>query len=195
MGQGPRAGGEVMAYRKTEKVLSKIAATRSLIIACSIDIIAADGLDALTTRALAERAEIAIGSVYLHFADTNELIVAVATELRTRDIEAMHAASADKRPIPTLIAGISMLAHIAATKYRLMSAISLMPAYRDQVHSELARLIKATNPDQRPAILAAMVYGAIFETARLGIRSEQTLTQCLLRAIGVPARLIEIPVF
>lgn len=172
-----------MAYRKTEKVLSKIAATRSLLIACSIDIIAADGLDALTTRALAERAEIATGSVYLHFADTKELIVAVASELRTRDIEAMQLAAEDKRPIPVLIAGISCLAHIAASKYRLMSAISDMPPYRDSVQSELARLIKAVEPDERPPTLAAVVYGAIFETARLGVRSEQTLTSVLLRAI------------
>src|SRR5580704_11645464 len=156
-----------MAYRKTEKVLSKIAATRSLIIACSIDIIASDGLEALTTRTLAERAEIATGSVYLHFADTNELIVAIATELRTRDIEAMKQAAADKRPIPTLIAGISCLAHIAASKFRLMSEVSTLPAYRDLVQAELARLIKAATTGERPAILAAVAYGAIFETARL----------------------------
>jgi AcrR family transcriptional regulator len=184
-----------MAYRKTEKVLSKIAATRSLIIACSIDIIAADGLDALTTRTLADRAEIATGSIFLHFADTKELIIAVASELRTRDIEAMQQAGADKRPIPTLIAGISCLAHIVASKYRLMSAIGTLPAYREPVQAELATMIKATKPGERPAILAAMAYGAIFETARLGVRSEQTLTSVLLRAIGVPARLIEIPVF
>lgn len=184
-----------MAYRKTEKVLSRLAATRNLLIACAIDIIAAEGLEALTTRALAERAEIASGSVYLHFADTKELIVAVASELRARDLEAMRQVGADKRPIPTLIAGISMLAHIVASKYRLMSAIGTMPAYREPVQNELAKLVKGAVTGERPAILAAMAYGAIFETARLGVRSEQTLVLCLLRAIGVPARLIEIPVF
>ena len=185
----------MMAYRKTEKVLSKIAATRNLLIACAIDIMAADGIEALTIRTLAERAEIASGSIYMHFADTKELIVAVATELRDRDIDAMRAAVQEEQPIPILIAGISMLAHRVASKYRLMSAVGTMPAYRDAVQHELASLIKFTKPDQRPAILAAMAYGAIFETARLGVRSEQPLVLCLLRAIGVPARLIEIPVF
>jgi AcrR family transcriptional regulator len=184
-----------MAYRKTEKVLSKIAATRNLLIACSIDIIASDGLEAFTTRALAERAGVATGSIFLHFAGITELIVAVASELRARDIDAMRQAGDGKRPIPVLIAGISCLAHIVASKYRLMSAIGTMPAYRDPVQHELAKLIKATGPGERPAILAAMTYGAIFETARLGVRSEQTLSTCLLKAIGVPARLIEIPVF
>jgi AcrR family transcriptional regulator len=184
-----------MAYRKTEKVLSKIAATRNLLIACSIDIIAADGIEALTIRTLAERAEIASGSLYMHFADTKELIIAIASELRTRDIDAMRAAAQDESPIPILIAGISCLAHIVASKYRLMSAVGTMPAYRDAVQHELAKLIKMASPKERPAILAAMAYGAIFETARLGVRSEQTLVLCLLRAIGVPSKLNHIPVF
>jgi AcrR family transcriptional regulator len=187
----------MMAYRKTEKVLSKIAATRNLLIACAIDIMAADGIEALTIRTLAERAEIATGSIYMHFADTKELIIAVATELRDRDIEAMHQArEVAQRPSDNLIAGISMFAHIVASKYRLMSAIGTMPAYRDPVQDELAKLIKATSPKERPAILAAMAYGAIFETARLGVRAERTLVLCLLRAVGLPPRwLAEIPVF
>jgi AcrR family transcriptional regulator len=186
-----------MAYRKTEKVLAQIAATRSLLIACAIDIIAADGLDGLTTRTLAARAEIAHGSFYLHFADTNELIIAVATELRDRDIEALHRAGEVKQsPRHGLIAGISMLAHIVASKYRLMSAIGAMPDYRDPLQHELVKLIKAaTTTGERPAILAAMAYGAIFETARLGVQSQRTLTLCLLRAFSVPARMNEIPVF
>jgi AcrR family transcriptional regulator len=69
-------------------------------------IIAADGIEAVTIRTLAERAEIATGSIYMHFADTKELIIAVATELRDRDIDAMRAAAQEERPIPILIAGI-----------------------------------------------------------------------------------------
>ena len=184
-----------MAYRKTEKVLSKLAATRNLLIACAIDIIAADGLEALTTRALAERAEVATGSIFLHFAGTTELLVAIASELRARDIKAMQEAAQGKRPIPTLIAGISCFAHIVASKYRLMAAIGIMPAYRDPVQYELVKLIKGAVTGERPSILAAMAYGAIFETARLGVRSEQTLTLCLLRAIGVQAKLVDVPVF
>ena len=172
-----------MAYRKTEKVLSKIAATRNLLIACAIDIIAADGIEALTIRALAERAEIASGSLYMHFADTKELIIAIASELKARDIDAIRAGIDAKLPISNLNAGISVLAHVVASKYRLMSAVGTMPAYRDPVQAELAALIKATKPDQRPAVLAAIVYGAIFEASRLGVRVEETLTTALLRAI------------
>ncbi len=172
-----------MAYRKTEKVLSKIAATRNLLIACAIDIIAADGIEALTIRALAERAEIATGSIYMHFADTRELIVAVASELRSRDIEAMREGTDSKLPISNLNAGISVLAHAVASKYRLMSAVGAMPAYRDPVQGELVRLIKAADPEERPATLAAIVYGAIFESSRLGVKVEETLTSVLLRAI------------
>ena len=185
-----------MAYRKTEKVLSKIAATRSLLIACAIDIIAAEGLEGLNTRALAAKAEVAHGSIYMHFADTKELIVVVASELRARDIDAMwQATEGAQSPRAILIAGISMLSHIVASQYRLRSAFGLIPAYRDPVQRELAQIIKAASPKERPAILAAMAYGAIFETARLGVRSEQTLVLCLLRAIGATAKLDEIPVF
>jgi AcrR family transcriptional regulator len=184
-----------MAYRKTEKVLAKQKATRELLIACAIDIIGADGIEALNTRALTERAGIALGSFYLHFADAKEVVIAMASELRTRDIAAMRDAGAgEKRPIPILIAGISTLVHSVASKYRLMSDIGAMSVYRDPMQAELVRLIKAVTTGERPAILAAMAYGAIFETARLGVRSEQTLTLCLLRAIGIPAKLVDLAV-
>ena len=165
-----------MAYRKTEKVLSKIAATRSLLIACAIDIIAAEGLEGLNTRALAAKAEVAHGSVYMHFADTKELIVVVASELRARDIDAMwQATEGAQSPRAILIAGISMLSHIVASQYRLRSAFGLMPAYRDPVQRELAQIIKAASPKERPAILAAMairetVAGSVDEYVALAAR-------------------------
>lgn len=168
-----------MAYRKTEKVLAHLEARRAGIIAAAIDVIAKSGMEGLTTDAIAERGAIAVGLIYKYFPDKTELLAAVVAQLLARDLAAV-------KECGTLSDAIPVFFNRICSNYRLMSAIGQVPAYREGIRREFARLIRATGTES-PTILAAAVYGAIFEAAGIGPRVEQSLTICLLRAIGVHA--------
>lgn len=167
-----------MAYRKTEKVLAHIEARRAGIIAAAIDVIARSGMEGLTTDAVANRAAIADGLIYKYFADKTELVAAVVALVLARDIAAVKESG-------TLESALPVFFHRFASNYRLMSAIGREPAYREGMKRELARLIRATEPAESPAVLAAAVYGAIFEAAGLGARVEPALSAIVLRGLGV----------
>jgi len=179
-----------MAYRKTEKVLATLEARHNSILASAIDVIARAGMEGFTTDAVAARAGVAEGLIYKYFADKTELLAAVVAHLLARDLAAMRDATGKtKRPIEALEKGISILAARMTSNYRLMSAIGGLPGYREGMRIELARLIRTTSAVESPAILSAVVYGAIFEAARsLRPKDEQTLTGCLLRAVGMGAK-------
>jgi hypothetical protein len=67
-----------------------------------------------------------------------------------------------------------------------MAHIGRFPAYREGVRRELARLIRASDAVESPAILAAVVYGALFEAAgHIRPRDETALCAAVLRACGV----------
>ena len=67
-----------------------------------------------------------------------------------------------------------------------MADIARAPMYREGMKRELVRFIKATDPAESPAVLAAACYGAICEAAGMGARSEPALTSALARALGEP---------
>lgn len=171
-----------MAYRKTEKVLAQLEAKRAGIIAAALDVIEKGGLEALVLDNVAARAEIAVGLIYRYFPDKTELLAAAVAQLLARDLAAMREAG-------TLEKGISFLITRLRLGYRLMSTIGQQPAYREGIRTELARLIRATEPAESAALLAAAAYGAIFEAAGyVRPRDEATLALVVLKAIGVPVR-------
>lgn len=176
-----------MAYRETEKVIASREAKRSLIIASAIDIIAKHGIEALNTGSVAERAGMALGVIYKHFPDKNEVLAAVVAQRLALDLAAIREAARDEKPVAAFENGIWAWMTRLAGNYRLMSAIAAEEAYRASMRGELAKMIKATGAADSPAILAAMAYGAVLEVARSGPRSRETLTTALLRALGVPA--------
>jgi AcrR family transcriptional regulator len=176
-----------MAYRKTEKVLAGIAARRAALIAGAIDVIARDGLAGLTTDAIAERAELAVGLIYKYFPDKTELLAAAVQLLLERDLKALRGSVLDySHPVERLAAALTLLGSRIGKEYRLMSVIATQAAYREPIRAELAKLIRATEAADSPAVLAAAAYGALLEVARAGRSKDlDTLTGALLRGFGL----------
>lgn len=175
-----------MSWRETEKVIATREAKRNLIIASAIDIIAKDGIDALNTNSVAERAGVAMGVYYKHFLDKNEVLAAVVAQLLARDLAAIRDAVAGERPVVAFENGIRCWMGRLSGNYRLMSTIAAQEAYRAGMRVELAKLIKATGAADSPAMLAGAVYGAALEMARSGARATPGLLVVLLRTIGAP---------
>lgn len=176
-----------MAYRKTEKVLAGIAARRAALIAAAIDVIARDGLEGLTTDAIAERAELAVGLIYKYFPDKTELLAEVVQQLLERDLKALRAAVIDySTPVDRLNVALTFIGNRMTKSYRLMSAIGQQPGYSEPMRAELAKLIRATEAADSPAVLAAAAYGALIEVARSGrSRDVETVATALLRGFGL----------
>jgi AcrR family transcriptional regulator len=171
-----------MVYRKTEKVLAQIEAKRNSIIASAIDVIGKSGMDGLTTDAVAERAGISNGLIYNYFPDKTELLAAAVAQCLERDLAAMK----EQSNTDGLPGAVSVLASRWVLNYRVISHIGRFPAYREGIRRELARLIRASEATESSALLASVVYGALFEAASyIRPRDEPALCAAVLRAVGV----------
>jgi AcrR family transcriptional regulator len=81
-------------YRRTPKVQERLDAQRETIVAAATRQLAEHGYGGCSVAAVAERAGVAVGSVYRHFPTKAELVVHVFRQVVTREVEAVRAASA-----------------------------------------------------------------------------------------------------
>lgn len=89
--------------------------TRTLVLGAARDLLAAGGLGSMNTRAVAERAGVAVGTVFLHFPDKGSLIEALLHD----QIEASLGEALASLPEGDLVA---QLLHVAGRLYRAYDA-------------------------------------------------------------------------
>jgi AcrR family transcriptional regulator len=89
-----------MAYRRTERTEARVAATRARIAGAALEQVASGGYASATVGAVAERAGVAVGTVYRHFPSKGDLFAEVfrTAAQRELDVVAEVAAAADGRP-------------------------------------------------------------------------------------------------
>jgi AcrR family transcriptional regulator len=80
-------------YRRTPKVQERLDAQRDTIVAAATRQLAEHGYGGCSVAAVAERAGVAVGSVYRHFPTKADLVVHVFRQVVTREVEAVRAAS------------------------------------------------------------------------------------------------------
>lgn len=91
-----------MAYRETAKVRQRRAQARERVLEATMELVAEDGFRNAQVAQIAERAEVAIGSVYRHFASKGELfseVFRIATERevnRVAEALAVEGGAADR---------------------------------------------------------------------------------------------------
>jgi AcrR family transcriptional regulator len=79
-----------MAYRPTEKTEARKKAQRKLLLDTSLDVVSAGGFSALTIASLADKANVATGTVYKYFASKAELcaeVFRVATQKEVNQVQ------------------------------------------------------------------------------------------------------------
>jgi AcrR family transcriptional regulator len=196
-----------MAYRRTERVLHRLAARHDAIIAAAGDIAAEAGIDAVQIMPVAARAGVAAGTVYRYFPSKTELIAALVERVTEREVAAVQrAATAAPGPLSALAAAIVTFAVRVARERRLADAVLIeqneMPGtspalrMRTALVAEFALRIAAAVdgghlPAQDTTLAAAAVVGAIIEVGPLAPRSAarddaQALALFALRALGIP---------
>jgi AcrR family transcriptional regulator len=201
-----------MPYRRTENVVRRLAAREQAILAAALALAAEGGLQAVHIAAVAERAEIAAGTVYRYFPAKADLVGAVVAQVIARELEAMRAA-ADSAPGPlsALAACVGSLAARSLAERRLMWGLlgeavdsELTPLRLEcqrALAAELELRIRAAAvrkllPEQEiatsaPALIGALAHGLLGPlapayadpaSARAGVQEAMLLA---LRALGI----------
>ncbi|MPZ56577.1 MAG: TetR family transcriptional regulator [Rhizobiales bacterium] len=203
-----------MAYRRTERVIRRLAARREDILAAARDAVAEGGMAAVQIVPVAERAGIAAGTVYRYFPSKTELVNELVEQACAREVETMRrAAEAAPGPLSAIAAAVAALGQRALQNRKLAWALIGEPAdtetgavrhaCRAALAGEFGRLIRTAAAagllpaEQSPAVTAPALVGAMIEGLIGPLAPEiesnparqreavQSLTLLVLRALGV----------
>ncbi len=205
--------GQIMAYRRTEKVEQRLRQRHAMLIAAARAIAAEHGLDAVQIVPVAERAGVAAGTVYRYFAAKKALVEALAADVSLYELAAIRAAAAAAPgPLSALAATLVTFGARAGRQRRLMWAMLAEPAdaelalvqrrFRADIASEVATRIAAAleggaPADVDPALLAPAIVGGLVEAllgplasaahpdTPPGRTTVQSLALAALRACGI----------
>ena len=168
-----------MPYRRTPKVQERLDAQRATIVAAATEQLAEHGYGGCSVAAVAERAGVAVGSVYRHFPTKADLVVHVFRQVVTREVEAVRAVSAQPgEPAERVLAVFETFAQRALKAPRQAYALLAEPvdalidaerlefrrAFTEVVAEHVAAGVKdGTLPPQDGRLTAAALVGAAAE--------------------------------
>ena len=203
-----------MVYRRTDKVVRRLAERHAAIIAAACAVASEGGMAAVQIAAVAARAGIAAGTVYRYFPSKTHLVAAVVAAVSEQEIGAVQqAAEAAPGALSALASAIATFAARALRQRRLAWAVIGEPVdaeadrvrlvYRKalaaEIEARLALAIREGNlPEQDAHRSAAAAVGALLEgligplaadagnDPAHGRDAVQALTLLALRAFGVP---------
>jgi AcrR family transcriptional regulator len=205
-----------IAYRQTSRGEARRGAARSGLIEAAAELIAKGGYAEATVVRVAERAGVAVGSVYRYFPSKAALFAEVFRQASQHEVDAMAAAMGSGGPAPQRIAaGVETFARRALRARRFAWALLAEPVdpgveaerlafrrdYRDLLAAVLREGVAAGElPAQDTDLVAAALVGAIGEalvgplSAPAGADAEVTVTslaEFCERAIGKERALVD----
>src|SRR5215208_1351008 len=201
-----------MAYRTTERTEARRAETRERIITAALELVAEGGYIAAQVAPVAERAAVAVGTVYRYFPSKSDLFAEVFRVASQHEVDAMRAGAASTdggSAAERIAAGTETFARRALAGRRLAWALLAGPvdpaveaerlhfrhSYRDVIAEIVADGVETGElPEQEPEATTAALVGAIGE-AMIGPLSPTanggdpesliaSLTNFCIRAIG-----------
>src|SRR3954470_6099203 len=171
-----------MAYRVTERTEARRAEVRSRIVTAARELISEGGYVAAQIAAVAERAGVAVGTVYRHFPSKSDLFAEVFREASQHEVDAMRDAISGEDGASVagrVAAGVEPSPRRALQGRRLAWALLAEPvdpaveaerlhfreSYRDVIAEIVADGVRSGElPDQDVDATAAALVGAIGET-------------------------------
>jgi AcrR family transcriptional regulator len=170
-----------VAYRSTERTEARRAEVRGRITAAARELIAEGGYVEAQVAAVADRAGVAVGTVYRHFPSKSDLFAEVFREASQREVDAVRDAAAEFPGAPAadrIAAGVEAFARRALRGRRLAWALLAEPvdpaveaerlhfrrSYRDVLAEVLSEGITSGElPAQDAEATASALVGAIGE--------------------------------
>jgi AcrR family transcriptional regulator len=199
-----------MPYRRTENVTRRLAARHAAIIAAARAAAREGGMAAVQIAPVAQRAGIAVGTVYRYFPGKMDLVGALLAEISGSEIAALRRAAAGAPgPLSALAAAIMTFAVRSLRERQLTFAAIAEPveaeldaarrAFRKSLAAEFSSRIAAAIagrhlPEQDAALSAAALVGLLIEgligplapdASRREREHVQSLALVALRALGV----------
>jgi AcrR family transcriptional regulator len=192
-------------YRRTPKVQDRLDAQRDSIVAAATQQLAEHGYGGCSVAAVAERAGVAVGSVYRHFPTKADLVVHVFRQVVTREVEAVRVASAAAgEPAERVLAAVETFAQRALKAPKQAYALLAEPvdalidaerlefrrAYTDVIAEHVAAGVQqGVLPPQDGRLTAAALVGAAAEVLIGPLTSGNAgdvaeLRTFILRALG-----------
>ncbi|MDX3192397.1 TetR/AcrR family transcriptional regulator [Streptomyces sp. MN03-5084-2B] len=194
-----------MPYRRTPKVQERLDAQRETIVAAATRQLAEHGYGGCSVAAVAERAGVAVGSVYRHFPTKADLVVHVFRQVVTREVEAVRSASAAAGdPAERVLAAVDTFAQRALKAPKQAYALLAEPvdalidaerlefrrAYTEVIAEHVAAGVRdGSLPPQDGRLTAAALVGAAAEVLIGPLTSGNAsdvaeLRTFILRALG-----------
>ncbi|WP_410657605.1 TetR/AcrR family transcriptional regulator [Amycolatopsis sp. lyj-112] len=168
-----------MPYRRTPKVQERLDTQRDALLAAAMEQLAERGYAGCSVSAVAERAGVAVGSVYRHFPTKAALVVELFRKVVTREVEAVRVVSERPgTPAERVVAVFDTFAMRALKTPRMAYALLAEPvdapieaerlvfrrAFRDVVAQHVADGVRAgVLPAQDAEVTAAALVGAAAE--------------------------------
>ncbi len=185
----------------------RLDATRTRLVDAAHDLVAAHGYAGCSIAAVAERGEVATGTVYRHFPDKGSLFAEVFRAATQREVDAVAAAAAGPGTVAERATrAVETFAHRALAGPRLAYALIAEPVdprveaerlvYRRAWQALFAGLVSdgvagGELPPQDPATTAAALVGAMAEALVVPLADGSApphvvpqLTAFVLRALG-----------
>lgn len=198
-----------MAYRRTPAVQARLDAQRDAVLRAAVALLAERGYAGCSVAAVAERAGIATGSMYRHFAGKSDLAVELFRTVVGREVAAVTAAvERESTPQRRIAAVVETFAARALKAPRRAYALLAEPAdpvvdaerlvfrraFRDLIAAQIVDAVESGElPPQDAELTAAALVGAIGEAlvgplAAGGDPGDTipALTAFALRALGTP---------
>src|SRR5438874_12159676 len=127
-----------MAYRRTQAVVKRLAARRIAILAAARDTAAEAGMAAVQIAPVADRANVAAGTVYRYFPSKAELISELIADVAADQLDAVRrAADAAPGPLSALAAAVTTVAADIVSQRKLAWAIAAEPIEVDVAPSRI----------------------------------------------------------
>lgn len=168
-----------MAYRRTERIVHRLAERRQDILTAARNAVAQAGFQALSMQDVAARAGVATGTLYRYFPSKTDLCVELVTTVSERELDVLRGiATGGGAPLDRLIRVIATFSRRAMQARRLAYALMAEPMdsaldrlrihYREALAQVLVGLIgecvdAGTLPPQNAAARAAFMVGAFIE--------------------------------
>lgn len=155
-----------MVYRRTERVLDRLAQRRTAILTSAIELADREGLDELNVNHICKLAGVATGTVYLHFVNRDELVADIVAFCVQEDTAAMLAASRDERdPMAKLARALGAFMAIYTASRKLHPSLMVREGYRRAIVRTVTDIIAQGQASGMagtdPEMLALAIVGAL----------------------------------
>jgi len=152
----------MMVYRQTEATLDRLAKRRIDIMLAAIEHAQVHGLNEFNVNQVAKYARVAIGTVYIHYVNSDELVASLIAHCAQEDSRALRdACEKVTDPMARLARALQKFITIYTSTRKLHPSLMAREGYRRTIVRTLTDIIASYERKHDPEMLALAIVGAL----------------------------------